>query len=71
MVVETWLLNGCMVHQHQMQFYNYSLASAYDHANCQNAHASNGLNYTDMCNLQTCNNQPAEEDNEDLFVELS
>jgi len=55
-----WML----VHQSQMQYYNYSLTSEYDRANCQSAHDfANGLRYTDMCNLQTCNNQPAE-DNE-------
>ena len=49
MIVESWLLNGCGVNQHQMQCYNCFPASVCEHANCQTAHAlANGLKCTDM-----------------------
>ena len=72
MIIENWLLNGCGVNQHQMQCCNCFPKCVRSCKLPDCTCLANGLKCTDMCKLQTCNNQPAEddEDEEFFFVEL-
>ena len=54
----SWMWSGCEDLLHQMLCYSCCLVTVPGHANCKDCSClSNGLWCTDMCKLQTCDNQ--------------